>query len=397
MLGHPERDVTPVVVGGTNGKGSVSSLIARAALEQGLNVGLFTSPHLHRLTERIRINGREIGKRRLVGSLRKVATLVEAPGGPPLTFFETLTVVAADLFSSSALDLAVLEVGLGGRLDATRVFPAKVVVITNIALDHQAYLGDTIESIAREKFALSRRGAIVVSGSLQSELVPLLESRARATRSEIWRAGVDFDWELGEDQTIDYRGPAGVVEGLRSPLLGAHQAHNLAVALTAIAALRRKGVDIRPESILRATRRFRWPARMERALGGKVIFDVAHNPAGAVALCSELPSVVGTRRPVVVVLGCMRDKDVEGIARPLRRVADEVFLAAPRMPRALEPEAFPKWLQGRPFPSVESALDGALSKAGEEGLVVVTGSTFVIAEARAHLLGLKKVDPSVPM
>jgi len=396
-LGHPERSVPSVVVGGTNGKGSVASLVARAAHEQGLKVGLFTSPHIHRLTERIRVRDREVGRRRLVEALRAVQPVVERPGGPELTFFEMMTVMAAEIFAEEGLDLAVLEVGLGGRLDATRTFPARVVAITSIALDHQSYLGDTLEAIAAEKFALARRGAIVVAGDLQPSLAAMLEERARHTRSPLWRAGVHFSWKINDDATIDYKGPDGPVERLSMPLRGAHQAHNLAVAATVTAAMRRRGLDVSTDALRSAARRLRWPARMEVGRGGRVVFDVAHNPAGSEALCAELPSLTAGRRPVVVVLGCMRDKDVEGIAKPLRAIADEIYLAAPNMPRALEPKAFPRWIRGRAMASVDAALSAALDHAGETGVVVVTGSTFLVAEARATLLGIENVDPPVPM
>ena len=159
-------------------------------------------------------------------SLRRIVAAVVRQGGPELSFFETLTVAAADLFAAQSVDLAVMEVGLGGRLDATRVFPSEIVVITNIDLDHQQYLGDTLEAIADEKFALTRRGAVVVAGDMQPQLGPRLEERARRTRSPLWRAGRDFSWQLTPAGRLDYRGPGGELGDLPVPLPGAHQAHN---------------------------------------------------------------------------------------------------------------------------------------------------------------------------
>lgn len=399
FAGHPERTYPSIVIGGTNGKGSVSAAIANALHEHGVTAGLFTSPHLHRLTERVRLDGREVSRAKLLASLQRVAAIAEAPGGPLLTFFEALTVVGADLFAREPVDVAVLEVGLGGRLDATRAFPSRVVVITSIDLDHQRFLGDTLESIAREKFALARRGAIVVAGELRPQLVPLLEEQVKRSNCMLWRAGRDFTWELKADGRLDYHGPAGELLGLRLALRGAHQAHNMAVALTAMAALKRRAVisALSPDALARALAGLRWPGRLELVREGRVVLDVAHNPAGIASLCAEVPALAAGRSPVVAVVGCMRDKDVEGVTRPVSRLADRVVLAAPRTGRALPPEEFPAWIGGEAAPSVEAAVDRTLELAGDSGFVVVTGSTFVVAEARAHLLGLADVDPLVTL
>ena len=397
LVGEPHLCLPAVVVGGTNGKGSVSAIVAAAARAQGLKVGLFTSPHLHRLTERIQVGGREIGRRKLVEALDRVVAAVDVPGGPALTFFETLTVVAADVFARERVDLAVFEVGLGGRLDATRLVPARVVVLTGVALDHQQYLGDTLEAIATEKFALARRGSIVVAGALRPDLRDMLVRRAASVRAPLWLAGRDFAWSHRSGGTIDVTTPVDALARLRHRLVGAHQEHNAAVAVAALQALGRRGVPIGDAAIRRGLARVKWPARLERALGGRVVFDVAHNPDGVASLCAALPGLARGHRPIVAVLGCMRDKDVEGIVAPLARMVDHLLLAAPRMPRALPADQFPPHLGGRPMPSVEAAAEEALRIAGEHGLVVVAGSTFVVSEARAHLLRIRRVDPSVPM
>jgi dihydrofolate synthase/folylpolyglutamate synthase len=399
LAGHPERAYPSIVIGGTNGKGSVSAAIARSLAEHGVTAGLFTSPHLHRLTERIRVGGREASTKKLLASLRRVAAIAERPGGPPLTFFETLTVVGADLFAREPVDVAVLEVGLGGRLDATRAFPSRVVVITSIDLDHQRFLGDTLESIAREKFALARRGAIVVAGELRPQLLPLLDAQVRRSRCALWMAGRDFTWELRPDGRLDYHGPGGELLGLHLALRGAHQAHNMAVAIAAMAAMQRRGMipALSPDAMAAALAGLRWPGRLELAREGRVVLDVAHNPAGIATLCAEVPALAGGRRPVVAVLGCMRDKDVEGVVRPVARLADRMVLTAPRTARALPPSEFPAWIGGEPVATVEAAVDHALALAGDSGFVIVTGSTFVVAEARAHLLGIRDVDPLVSM
>ncbi len=396
-LGHPEEQVPGVVVGGTNGKGSVAAMIARAVSEQGSRVGLFTSPHLHRLTERIRLADREVGRRDLVGALNRVINAVEVPGGPELTFFETLTVMAADLFAREGVDLAVYEVGLGGRLDATKLVPADVVVITNVALDHQKFLGDTIESVAREKFALVWSGAVVVGGRFPPHLQDMIIERADDEDALLWLADRDYTWEKRGDRSIDVQTPERSIERLHVPLRGEHQVYNTAVAVAAIDALAEIGMTISEDSLREAMANLKWPARLELIRKGKVLLDVAHNPAGMESLIAALPDIARDRRPIVAVAGCMRDKDVRGIMTPLAQAADQLLLAAPRMERALPPEEFPEELGGQAMPSVEEAADEALRLAGEDGLVVIAGSTFVVSEARAHLLRLKNIDPAVPM
>lgn len=397
LMKNPEQGIPAVVVGGTNGKGSVSTIIACAALEQGYRTGLFTSPHLHRLTERIRVDGHEIDRHELIDALCRLIEAVGIPDGPELTFFETLTVLAADLFARYGDELAVYEVGLGGRLDATKLMPARVVVITNIALDHQKFLGDTLESIALEKFALVREGATVVAGPLPPHLQEVLAQQAETVGATLWLAGRDVTWERRGDGTIDLKTPISELAGLPVPLRGAHQADNTAVAVAAVEALSRYGRSVDHDALRSALSKVRWPGRLELILDGKVLVDVAHNPAGVESLCGALPEIAAGRRPIVAVLGCMRDKDVRGIVEPLSSMVDQLLLAAPRMARALPADEFPQALGGRPMPSVEEAADEALRLAGEDGLVVIAGSTFVVSEARAHLLRLVEVDPSIPM
>jgi dihydrofolate synthase/folylpolyglutamate synthase len=397
FMGHPERNLPVVVVGGTNGKGSISSFVAQAAAQQGWRVGLFTSPHLHRLTERIRVNGREVSRRELTAALRSVRRAVEVPGGPRLTFFEMVTLVAAELFRARQVDLAVLEVGLGGRLDATRAFPAQVVVLCNVALDHQGYLGNTVEAIAREKFALVQPGSVVVAGQLPETVQPLLREQLEACSAPCWWPGQDYHWTSSSPTRLSYRSHRRCIDDLPLRLRGAHQQHNLAVALAAVDALADQGWAVDDQAVRRAAGRLRWPGRMEPLRQGRVIVDVAHNPAGIRALVEALPELARGRRPIVGVLGCMKDKDAPALAATLAEVTDQLLVAAPAMDRALEPGAFQQWVDCHVMPSVPQAVEEACNRAGEQGVVVVAGSTFVAAEARAHVLGLTKVDPSIPM
>lgn len=397
LLGNPERRCPAIVVGGTNGKGSVSAMVAAAARAAGLRVGLFTSPHLHRLTERVQIDGREVSRRRLAESLRRVVAAVEGEPGLELTFFETMTAVAADRFAADGLDLAVWEVGLGGRLDATRLAPARVVVVTSIGLDHQKILGRSLAAIAEEKLALIRRGCVAVGGALRPDIAARMAEVARASRAPCWLQGRDFEPLPRGEARFDLAGRVGSIEGLPLPLRGAHQAGNAAVAAAACLALGRRGVPIPAEAIRRGLGRVRWPGRLELVRDGRALLDVAHNPEGARALAAALGPLVRERGKVVLVFGAMRDKDVAGIARPLLPLARQVLLAAPVLARALPPTEFPPSVAGRAMPSVAAAADEALELAGPDGLVVVTGSSFVVAEARAHLLGLRRTDPSIPM
>ncbi|MCS6798573.1 MAG: bifunctional folylpolyglutamate synthase/dihydrofolate synthase [Myxococcota bacterium] len=360
--GDPHSRLRVVHVAGTNGKGSVCAMVERALREAGLRTGLYTSPHLHRFAERIRIDGRPVAARRIA---RVVGELVGDPVIERLTFFERATLLAFELFAEAAVDVAVLETGLGGRLDATNVVPRPLVTaITRIALDHERWLGHTIGAIAREKAGILKPGVPLVSGVRDPVAARVIERRARAL-------GVPVIVASPRDDDPQPRLP------------GAHQRDNAAVARAILEVL-----GIPRKAIARGIRLARWPGRLER-IGRRpaVWLDAAHNPDGCKALASFLST---RRRPPrrVLLFGAMADKNVRAMLAELVPHCDQVVYAAPKTPRALSPAQLASVHPGVQARSVGAALRLARRMAGPSGEVVVAGSIFTLAEARAALLGL---------
>ena len=404
-MGEPQRRFPSVLIAGTNGKGSTAATLASILRAAGHRTGLYTSPHLLRVNERIRVDGEEIGEDRFGEIHQRVETvarrLVEAgelPWHP--SFFEVLTAMAFDYFAGAGVEIAVLEVGMGGRLDATNVVEPVVSVITDIALDHQKFLGDTIAQIAGEKAGIIRPGGVVVTlpqhpeandviGNAIAEreahavsAVPYVPPVAPGAKDVpgIAPNGVRTSYPLrvmGEEIVVD------------SPLVGRHQLRNVALAIAAAEQLNRVGFRVTARDIERGIRETRWPGRFQRiaatAQSPEMILDVAHNPAGAWALRSALSEYAGERR-LVVVFGVMRDKAVGEIAEILFPLAEHVIATRADNPRSASPEeiqaaASRTGAQIIIEPTVAAALARAAQLVQRNGIVVVTGSIYVVGEA----------------
>lgn len=376
LRGDPQRALRVVHVAGTNGKGSVCAMIESALRAAGVRTGLYTSPHLHSFRERIRIAGEPIAEDEVATRVTALRAMLETAGAPELTFFEVATLLALEAFRDAGCELVVLEVGLGGRLDATNVIDAPLVtVLTSVALDHQSYLGTTIEAIAREKAGILKRGVSAVIGRVGDDAWRVIEARARELGAPLSRAG----------------------ETASTPALaGAHQRDNAAVAIEAVERVRARGVPMHDDAIRRGLADVRWPGRLERIAGEpEVLVDAAHNPDGARALAAHLASLPRAGRRVLV-FGAMADKDWRAMLDALRPEVDEVIGVAPAMPRAERAEAIAEAIGGSSAASIREGVDRARERAGSEGLVVVAGSIFVLAEARAHLLGIES-EPAIPL
>ncbi len=367
-LGAPDRTLGTVVhVGGTNGKGSTVAMIAALAAAGGKRVASYTSPHLSCLRERIVIAGEMIGEDAIVAA----ADAVHAAGGDELTFFEQLTAIAFVAIARARVDITVLEVGLGGRLDATNVIDAPVAVITGIALDHEAILGDSIAAIATEKAGIIKPGQRVVIGeSGDPAAAPILLAAAAHVGATVTRLGP---------------GEIGRVPPLA--LTGAHQRRNAAAALAALDHLEALGavhVDTATRAHVLAT--VQHPGRFER-IGDDVILDGAHNPDGARALANALRDQA--LRPVLIV-AVSADKNVRAMAEPLAGNARRVIATRYQQDRAMSPEALAGELRAVTTVPVETAPDlaSALVAARGDGLpIVIAGSLFLVGEARVLLLG----------
>ncbi len=390
-LGHPEQAWPCLLVAGTNGKGSVCAYAAAALQASGLRTGLYTSPHLVRVHERIVVDGRPLSERALQSAVRAVrdaAQRLVARGrlAAHPTYFEVLTAAACVHFRRARVEVAVLEVGLGGRLDATNACQPLASAVVTIDYDHQAWLGDTLASIAREKAGVLRPGRTTVLGPLPAPARRAIEARARATGARLVRAPERARVTERADGLVDVATPRGRYPGLRA-LPGRHQRDNLLVAVRLLEAAAAAGLPVDLGRLAEATRRTRWPGRLQLVPGRpRLLLDGAHNPAGARALAAHLR----LEPPCVLVFGAMQDKDVRELAAPLFARARQVVLTSPRLPRAASPAQLQARTRGlgaqrHRQPSVGRALRLARRLAGPEGLVVVAGSLFLVGEALAWL------------
>jgi len=377
-FGNPERAFQTVHVGGTNGKGTVTAFVSSIARASGLKVGVYTSPHLMRFAERININGQPISDEQLVPLLNSVMDRC-----PDLTFFEVATLAAFLAFKEAGVELGVLEVGLGGRLDATNVIPPpRVVAITRIAYDHMVELGDSLAAIGGEKAGIIKPGCKVVLGKIHPEARAVIEAKAAEVGATIVT--------LGSPEPI-----AGAPLAYpRVALVGS----NLAVAVTVA-----RELGISPEVMAQGIEQTTWPGRNEllhRSGQELTLLDCAHNPDGAVALSHALdPSVLGdieSRKEIALVFGALSTKNWRAMLRRLETVAGHRVFVAPPIAKAVDPQEIAQFCAGEVANSVGEALARARALVGPRGVVVVTGSTFLVGAARALLLNLP-TDPPVAL
>jgi len=385
-LGNPQQAFRIVHVAGTNGKGSTCAMIESGLRAAGYRTGLFTSPHLVEPTERIQIAGRPVGADRFAAAFDQVHVCAETLLQQERidlhpTYFESVTAMAMVVFRECGVEFAVLEVGLGGRLDATNVVMPELSVVTPVDFDHEAYLGKSLESIAAEKAGILKPGVRAVFARQRAEAEGVLEARAAALgapvthSSEVPISGV----------TLHARGSDFMWGELpvSCPLPGGHQVEN---ARTAIAALRQLGIP--PAATRKGIAQTTWPGRLERvAANPEIILDGAHNPASARALAAYLDGFYEPRR-VWLIYGAMRDKAVEEIAAILFPRAAHVIVTAPAQARALRPESI-RELADHGDVQVAADIRAALALAGaaeREDAIFVTGSLFLVGEARALLV-----------
>ena len=388
-LGRPEQRYRLVQVGGTNGKGSVSAMLAAILRSAGHRVGLYTSPHLVSFRERIRVDGEPIAEDAVVDGVEALGTLVARFDA---TTFEATTALALDHFAREAVDVAVLEVGLGGRLDATTVGTPEVAVIARIDLDHQAVLGSTLAAITAEKAAIIR-GGVAVCAAQDPEAERVIVARAAAVGVPLLLEGRDLSVSVArrgpDGQQLDCAGPGWSLAGLELAMPGSFQPSNALLAVTAARALGAGDAAIRA-GLARAW----WPGRFQvlRRARGFLVLDGAHNPAGARALAVSLRDVFGPTR-VTFVLGVLADKDAAGIVAALAPLADRFVLVAPASSRAAAPEALRPLVPAAVRVEIAKSPVEALEVAGRAAttpVVCVAGSLFLIGDVLRHLAGSDK-------
>ena len=430
-MSHPERVFPSVLIAGTNGKGSTAATLAAILRASGLKTGLYTSPHLTRINERIRINGQEISDedfaavhRRVDLTAQRLVEQGELPWHP--SFFEMMTAIAFEHFARKKVAIAILEVGMGGRLDATNVVEPLVSVITDISLDHQKFLGNTVGEIAREKVGIIRPGGVVVTLPQQPEANDVIGN----TILDLGAQGVSAVPYVppvspgSSDYLVSSRKKGALIAGgaqesaedynpvpvyryplqvmgqqimVETPLVGRHQLRNVALAIATAEGLSKKGLaGITASTIERGIRETQWPGRFQvipaRDDRPEIVLDVAHNPAGAWALRSTL-SERYEDRPLIFVFGAMRDKAISEMAEILFPLAERVIATRAENPRSASPEEIQNAAR-RTGAEIEAAIDvaDALKRAKTmtepHTVIVVTGSIYVVGEAM-RLLGAR--------
>jgi dihydrofolate synthase/folylpolyglutamate synthase len=388
-LKNPQTNYPALHVAGTNGKGSTCAFAASCLRTQGYRVGLYTSPHLERVNERIQINGEPIRDDVFGHAILEV--LAATPKELDLTYFELGTIVALHHFAQERVDLAVLETGLGGRLDATTVCRPAVTAITPVSFDHMELLGHTLKAIATEKAGILKPQVPVVVGKQEPEALAVLEEIARTRGSPLKLIGRDFDLER-EDSSGKwvYRGMRTRVPGLWPGLRGPHQIDNAAVALACLELLEDKGFGTTRENARAGLAATEWPGRLEEFAGKpRVVLDGAHNVAGVETLVRAL-DVVYPGRKVHLVFGVLSDKDHRPMIRTLFPRCEAVYLTPLNSPRSLEPmkylEEAQRWVkQVKLCASPVEALAAARAAAPADGLVVGAGSLSLVGQLRASL------------
>ncbi len=458
-LDNPHKSFLSIHVAGTNGKGSTSAIIASILKTAGLKVGLFTSPHIVSFTERIRVNGEEITESEVVSLTEEIKTKIENTpsltlpprgvgqgwrGEPKLnpTFFEFITAMALLYFKRKNIDIAVIETGMGGRLDATNIVAPEVSVIAKISYDHREFLGNTLKEIAHEKAGIIKHGIPVVASYQDPEAMKVIEKKAIEKEAELYVYGRDFSSVLKKEDIsgicFDYRGSdLFTIHDLVLPLTGEHQMQNASVAIKAamivlkdnyklqVASCRSKDKEHLTFNVQHSTNfiregleNVRWLGRLEIVKEDPtILIDGAHNPAAAAALSNALvKNFIGRYKKIILILGIMGDKDIEGIMEPLLPLASEIILTSPDHERAASPArlaaiaASLEFPEARTVPAVRDAIEIAIKIAdcgmqnaeselktipssaicNPKSLILVTGSFYTIGEAK-EAIGQKGV------
>lgn len=416
LTGNPQASFKAVHIAGTNGKGSTSAMVSAMLRAAGFSVGLFTSPHLVSFTERIKINNAEIEEAEVIRLTDELKNIIQGPGINP-TFFEFITVIAFLYFKRQGVDWAVVETGMGGRLDATNVLIPEVSVITKIAFDHKEFLGQDLQEIAREKAGIIKDGVPVVSAAQDNRVEEIIKQMALKKKAAFFMYNRDFTTSSANTDkhgvSFDYNG-VHHMPGLFVPLCGGHQVENASVAARAFEAVLQGNLKDAVRKGLAATS---WPGRLELLETANsnydILLDGAHNPSAAEALAVALRrDFLPFYKEVIVIFGIMADKDIEGIMKPVLPLASWIIMTAPDYGRAAAPTALSDYVNALGYKpmvsgSVREALDMAI-KAADNGrggsnirkaisaksLILITGSFYTIGEAKTAL-GQTSLSPSL--
>ncbi len=389
-IGNPHKEIQAIHIGGTNGKGSTAAMISSILQKEGYRVGLYTSPHLVRFTERIKVNGKEIEAEEVAVLTEWMRKEVEAAGiASPFTFFDFTTAMALQYFKQKLVDLAVLEVGLGGRLDSTNVVDPLVSIITNVAKDHEEHLGNTLFKIAKEKAGIIKKARPLITAVTRPQILRLLSDICREKGTPIFRVGKEFRYARGEDGDFSYEGINRKLWSVHLNLKGSHQVVNAATAFGAMEVLEDLGYQVSTDAMIEGVKDVEWPGRLEMISSSPaVILDGAHNPAGARVLKESLEKDFQYQH-LILLIGIMKDKDIESMLHLLAPLADHIILTRPHTDRAAPPPLLKKMLgrNGKKAEIVEDlkqAIGRGLSLVQKEDLLCITGSFYTVGEARNY-------------
>ncbi len=388
-LGNPHHRYPCIHVAGTNGKGSVASNLAAILMRSGYRVGLYTSPHLVRFNERIKIDGMEITDADIVRLYRRVRKVLPDSRDP--TFFEFTTAMALDEFSRRKVDWAVIETGLGGRLDATNILTPVLSIITNISLEHREYLGRTLREIAFEKAGIIKHRRPVVTGVRQASAIAVVTETALKRSASLFRLGAEFRVRRASGGRFTFYGMNHIWSNMATSLRGAYQTENAALALAACELLMQRAASrISSSSIREGLITNRWPGRLELVCETPlVMLDGAHNLAAARQLAQHL-TLHFNDRPITMVIGILDDKPYEAMLKLLLPKASRLIVTQAKINRALPPEVIASTARKlvsdiHIMPDVGSALRFAMKTAAPQSLTLVAGSLYVVGEAKATL------------
>jgi dihydrofolate synthase/folylpolyglutamate synthase len=382
-LNNPQKSYKTILVAGTNGKGSTATMIASILQSAGYRVGLYTSPHLVDVRERITVNGKKISRT----DIDRIIDYIKNKKNNPLTYFEYLTAAAFLYFKRKKVDIAVLEVGLGGRLDATNVCKPLVSVITNVSLEHTAYLGKTLSSIAYEKGDIVKPRGVCVTAAKQKKVLEVFKNICRERKAKLYQIGRDFRIIKNSDKTFDYLGLSRNLKSLCLGMLEEHQMENAALAITAVGIVAKKGLPVKEQAIRDGLKKAKLPARMEVLQKSPLfILDGAHNPGGIRALCKTLKNEYTYRR-LILIFACLKDKKYFQMLHKIAPLAYKIILPRLTAARAEHPDNIIKIIhkigyKAQVAGSVYRAIKIARVLAAKDDLILAAGSLYLAAEIK---------------
>jgi len=387
-FGNPHHNQRYIHIAGTNGKGSVGAILESILIQAGLKVGFYTSPHLVSFTERFRINRELITKDQAASLIREIYE-VTSQKEPP-TFFELTTAMTLIYFFRKDVDVSIIEAGMGGRLDATNVIDPMISIITNIGLDHQHFLGDTIIDIAKEKGGIIKKGVDLVTAVDQPPVVKLFESLCKKKCAPFWRVGQHARYRRLSSGLLGYYGLHNRFRNLELGLKGGFQDRNAALALLALEILKKKGITVSEEALQRGLANPLWPGRVEEVSSHPtIILDGAHNPSAMRSLAQAIGNDFHFEK-LILVLGIMEDKDISNILTKILPLAHKAIYTKPTYYRAANPQylmdvakKFGK--DGEVHVPLSTAIERARDLADTKDLIVITGSLFTVGEAKSYL------------